>query len=364
MMNQTLMAFGRGAPDTAYVRNPFPDLARLRDAAPRYYAPEHDAWIISARADIARLLRDDRLMITRSSSFADQSAEFRNSVVRRLREWLLPATSALMQIAAATAERCAMSLPTHGECDLVDTVAHFVPSRMMAELLGIPTSDVPALQRLSQDLLRSYDLAWDGRPDPMFVGDMLPLYFQNHWRTGADTSLLRMLRDCQTEHALPEASMIDTCLKLFTAGTTTTAGCFANILARLVGGTDEPDLSIGPDAADELLRRDAPVLAVKRMVHQTIQLGDACLEPGQKVILMVASANREPHPAGQRQAPDLTFGLGRHHCLGAHLARIELAALLDRFGPLASRMRLAAPIAWRQAWLVHEAQSIRVRITE
>jgi cytochrome P450 len=104
------------------------------------------------------------------------------------------------------------------------------------------------------------------------------------------------------------------------------------------------------------------VLALKRLVRETVQMGEATLSPGQKVFLLTAGANREPVPADESRTSSLTFGLGRYHCLGAALARLELAAVLDLLVPLASRMRLAAPVAWREAWLIHEARSIRVTI--
>lgn len=362
--------FGMEPPGADYAANPYPALDRLRDEAPRFYVPARDTWFISAPADIAALLRDSRLSITRSSSFTDQSPEFRSAVANRLRGMFAPPAPEIRQAVASAVERCVTRLACGREVDLVPELAQALPLQVMADLLGIPSADLPALLRLGEDVLLSYDLGWAGRQVRDTAGAVLPVYFGNHWRRAPDTPLMRLLRDVQSAHGLPDQSLIDTCSKLFVAGTTTTSGCIANILARLVGAAPDracaPDMArsppVGPEALDCLLRLDTPVLAIKRVVREAIPLADIMLAPGQKVALLVAVANRAPVPDGERPMPSLTFGLGRYHCLGAAIARLEISTLLDRVLPLVPQMRIAAPVAWREAWLLHEARSIRVTI--
>jgi cytochrome P450 len=362
--------FSAAPPSTHYAANPFTVLNRLQEKAPCLYVPARDTWFISGHADVAFLLRDDRLAITKSSSFADQSPEFRNTVVDRLRGMFAPPAPEIRQAVSSAVERCVARLAQGHEVDIVQEIAQSLPIQVMADLLGIPSADLPALKRLGEALLLSYDLDWAGRPLQDTAGAVLPIYFRNHWRRAPNTPLMRLLRDLQSEHRIPDQSLIDTCSKLFVAGTTTTAACIANILARVVGAaTDtafELDLAgcprVGPETLDRLLRFDTPVLAIKRVVRDAIPLGDVTLEPKQNVALLVASANRAPIPAGKRSVPNLTFGLGRHHCLGAAIARLEITILLDRVLPLAPQIRILAPVVWRQAWLLHEARSIRVKI--
>lgn len=364
--------FGMEPPGADYAANPYPALDRLRDAAPRLYVPARDTWFISGRGDIMALLRDDRLAITKGSSFADQSAAFRSTVANGLRSVFAHPTPEIRQAVAAAVERCVARLAHGREVDLVPELAQELPVRVMADLLGIPPADLPALQRLGEDVLLSYDLDWAGRPAPKVDGAVLPTYFRNHWRRAPDTPLLRLLRDLQSAHSLPDQSLIDTCSKLFLAGTTTTAGCIANILARVLGGSADTTFAtnslrgvpLAPEMLDGLLRLDTPVLALKRVVRTEIPLAGATLAPGQKVALLVAGANRASDPDGHWPMPSLTFGLGRHHCLGAAIARLEISTLLDRLLPLVPQMRILAPVAWRQAWLLHEARSIRVTIGE
>lgn len=361
--------FSAVPPGIDYAANPFTVLDRLRDVAPCLYVPTRDTWFISGPANIALLLRDDRLAITRSSSFADQSLEFRSAVANRLRGMFAPPAPEIRQAVESAVDRCVERLVRGCEVDLVPDVAQYLPMRVMADLLGIPQADLPALLRLGEAILHSYDLDWAGRQASDAAGAVLPIYFRNHWRRAPDTPLMRLLREVKSAHSLSDQSLIDTCSKLFVAGTTTTAACIANILARVVGAAPdtalEPDPGgppVGPEALDRFLRFDTPVLALKRVVRDAIPLGDVTLAPDQKVVLLVASANRAPIADGERPAPSLTFGLGRYHCLGASIARLEISTLLDRVLPLLPQMRVLAPVGWRQAWLLHEARSIRVSI--
>lgn len=356
--------FGEGEPGGAYLRNPYPALERLRDETPRYYSPAYNAWFFSLRTDIEMLLRDDRLQITRSSSFADHSPKFRAAVAIALRAWFSSPTPAVTDAVNAVAEECVSRLTRKTEADLVDDVAQYLPCNIMAKLLGIPAADLPPLQRLSNEVLQSFDFEWDDKRKVELARASLPIYFRNHWRSALDTPLLRLLRDVQGACDLPDSSMVDVCSKLFTAGTTTTAGCFANILARLVDAPADENIAITVENLEDLLRADTPILAVKRTVSEPIRIGEVVLNPGQIIYLMIGAAHREAEPSRQGRGSILTFGLGRYYCIGAVLARLELRALIEKIAPLAPRFQLAAPIVWRNSWLVHEARSISVMINE
>ncbi|HEV7289994.1 hypothetical protein [Sphingomonas sp.] len=360
-MSAAALPFGLDPPGIEYARNPYPALARLRDIAPVHYAQERDGWFISERADIAALLRDDRLDITPGSSFVDRSDPFRATVVRRLRGWFASSEALLTDTVPVATKACMAALIEQGEGDLAPMVAHAIPVRVMASLLGVPASDIPALQHTAEGLLLGYDLKWTGRPTASAPASrVLDLYFHSHWRKAPATELMDLLRTTQAEFALPDASMVDTCSKLFSAGTTTTGAAIANILARLLNAGADSDALRPPYQVDDLLRLDTPVLGIKRVARAEVQLGAAVIRPGQSVCLLIGGSNRMP--VGAPHAPPLTFGLGRYYCLGAMLARLEIGAVLDAFQPIAPKLRLSGPVRWREAWLLHEARSLPVQL--
>ena len=369
--------FSHSAPGEAYSRNPYPALAALRNAAPCHYHGARAAWLISDYHDIVRLLGDERTQ--GSTSFADQSPRFRATVVARLRAELATSPTGAMQqlVDRVVAAQLQQVLETR-DAELVAGFAQRVPMAVMAELLGMPSSDLPTLRTLSNSVLDAFDLPWEGHPRAyQATKAMLLAYFNRHLavarRRGA-TPLMDVLLHEQRAHDLPEDSIADACMKLVTAGSSTTAGTLANILARLVTeGAPMPDASDDAglrDLTEELLRLDTPILALKRVARERVELPDAVIDAGTRIYLMIAAANRDPGvfasadqiSQARHGKPHLSFGPGRHHCLGASLARLEIRGILRAIAPMLGRLQLRQPVTWRQGWLVHEASRIEVTI--
>ena len=100
------------------------------------------------------------------------------------------------------------------------------------------------------------------------------------------------------------------------------------------------DPSLIPIAVEESLRRDAPSMYMTRTTAEEMELGGTTIREGEKVLLGLASANRDetvyPHATEFRldrgdQPPHVAFGWGAHLCLGAHLARLVGVTLLALF---------------------------------
>src|SRR5581483_5213170 len=128
-----------------------------------------------------------------------------------------------------------------------------------------------------------------------------------------------------------------------------------NLLYRLVSdagfdGAIRGDRSLIPEAVEESLRLEPPVLFLFRTAKEDTEIGGTPVHRGERIIVGIASGNRDERAYERPDefrldrgmtrgaAPEhLTFGVGPHICLGIHVARMEgrvvLEAMLDRFSP-------------------------------
>jgi cytochrome P450 len=259
--------------------------------------------------------------------------------------------------------------------ELVSAFALPVPSLVICELLGVPYADRDEFQGraarqldVSRPLEERGRLAMEGRA---YMGDLV-----DRARTEPGDDMLGML---VREHGddLTRNELIGIASLLLIAGHETTAnmlglGTLALLRApdQLALVRDHPD-AVAP-AIEELLRFLSVVHSgIPRTVRHDTTVGDTPVSAGDLLVLSLPAANRDPaavdHPddldVTRAIAPHVAFGHGVHHCLGAPLARAEMAvafpALFRRFPTLA----LGTPyeeIEFRSATVVHGLRALPV----
>ncbi len=166
-------------------------------------------------------------------------------------------------------------------------------------------------------------------------------------------------------------------LIIATAGHDTTSSAIGGGMLALLDYPDQLALlqsqpELVHNAADEFIRYVSPVKHFLRTCRASFTVRDVTFEPGDLVLLSFASANRDEDVFAdpfrldvQREnaANHLAFGFGRHFCLGAHLARLEIRTL---FGELLGRLdsvELAGTPTWTRASFVQGPKSIPITYT-
>lgn len=357
--------------------DPYPKYVELRERDPVHWSPLMDSWVLSRYEDIDAILRDHKRF----------SNDARNRIPSRSRRASIPAgndpsmlfldppdhtrlralvSKAFTPHAIAALEpriRHIMGelldqIPDPTNFDLMQAIANPLPVIVIAELLGVSPEDRDQFKIWSDRRARLLEpiITAQERQAAASAAEELNAYFLNvieQRRSHPQDDLISALvaveeaGDKLTQHELIEMLRL-----ILIAGNETTTNLIGNGMLALMRHPqqmqrlrDEPALIAS--AVEELLRYDAPVQINARSATEDMTLHGRPIRKGQGVILLIASANRDPsvfeHPekldiTRQTTPAHIAFGRGIHHCLGAPLARLEahivIDMLLERFATL------------------------------
>jgi cytochrome P450 len=232
-----------------------------------------------------------------------------------------------------------------GECDAVTDIAGRVPSGLIAELMGIPRADGERLYELTE-VMHSHASAVTPEERLGAVTDMLTYAHETavakRAKPGSDIMSTLVAAEVDGDR-LTDEEIMWFFLLLVNAGGDTTRNLVAAGLALLFEHPDErarlqADIDgLMPTAIEEMLRYVTPVVHFRRTATADTELGGRHIAAGDKVMIFYGSANRdeavfaEPDrfDVTREPNPHLAFGGGGPHlCLGLHVARIEIDAVL------------------------------------
>jgi hypothetical protein len=285
--------------------------------------------------------------------------------LRRLLRDLLSrqrAEAATPAVRALITELLAPLLEAGGGEVVEDFTAPFA-GRLMMRLAGFPEDDAPRWRRWVRDMIRS-GFSFTNRNDrgagfEQCYPDLLE-YLDQHIddRTRAaerpDDALTLVVTAELDGKPLPRTLQRMILVSIPTAGGNTMGNFINNTLLSLAG---EPalvealraDRARVPDAVEESLRRDSPSMFISRTCREPAQVHETSLAAGEKVLLGLASANRDEtvyeDPETFRldragQPPHVAFGWGTHTCVGAHVVRHAGATLLNTLLDLVAAVEL------------------------
>jgi cytochrome P450 len=363
--------------NAAVMANPLPYYRILRDEHPVYYMPQWDTYALSRFEDIWQVLEvNDGTFVASEGTLPAASVlaqhntgpvadpplhplpfhavfdtDLYSDIRRAHSQPLRPksVTGLEARIRELANERLDLLLP-RGSFDLTQEYGGVVAASMVCELLGIPTDRAPqVLAAVNAGSLTEPGEGVDSAgARPNYLEYLIPVVAG---RRAAPSAGALPVVDGLLGYHLPDGSALNDVevatqmLCIFIGGTETVPKIVAHGLWELSQRPDQlaavradPAANV-PIAREEMLRYCAPAQWFARTARKPFSIHGQTIEPGQRVITILASANRD-----EREYPNpdeflwdrpirrsLAFGRGQHFCIGYHLARLEVAVLIQEW---------------------------------
>lgn len=307
---------------------------------------------------------------------------FKPSVMRALEEHIIARCREIADGVAA-ARIAAATAGNSEEVDFVEAIAMRLPLDVILELLGVPADD--------RDQMYLWSNAVIGSEDPEYGDVDLPReaiveaqqamfgYFARFIaarRAAPREDLVSLLVEARIDgEPLGDREILGFCFLLAIAGNETTRNATSGAMLALIEHPEAraaltADPSIMVPAVEELLRWVTPIVYMARTATCDIDIAGQTVREGEKVVLFYPSANRDesmfenPFTLDLTRKPNrhLTFGFGRHSCLGNDLARIELRAVLTELLARFPGLELAGPVSRLRSNFVGGIKHMPVRL--
>lgn len=363
--------------DAAVMADPLPFYRVLRDEHPVYYLPQWDTFALSRFDDIWQVLEvNDGTFVASEGTLPPASALARHNdgpvadpplhplpfhavfdtdlyaEIRRAHSAPLrprAVTGLADRIRALANERLDELLP-RGSFDLTQDYGGIVAATMVCELLGLSTGLAPrVLAAVNAGSLSAPGEGVDtAQARPNYLDFLTPVVRRR--RTDASGGPLPVV-DGLLRYRLPDGSALSDAeaatqmLCIFIGGTETVPKIVAHGLwelsrrpEQLAAVRADPAVNVAL-AREEMIRYCAPAQWFARTVRRPFTIHGTTIKPGQRVITLLASANRDEREYPEPDAfvwdrpirRSLAFGRGQHFCLGYHLARLEIDVLLTEW---------------------------------
>ena len=332
--------------------DPYPTYTRLREEAPVYRNDEIDFWALSRHEDVANAFRESSLFSSalgvsleptatgpnawRSMSFLAMDPPRHGSMRTIISRGFTMRRIIDMEprILELTREHLEPALEK-GTFDFVADFAGKLPMDVLSEMIGFPPSDRAEVRRLADLLVHREDGVVDVPQTGIAAAVELAKYFTDmiaERRRDRTEDLISALLD----EELGDPEIMSFLFLIVVAGNETTAKLLANAwywawLNPAERAKPFADPGRIENWIDETLRFDGSSQMLARTLTDDVELHGVRIPKDARALLLIGSANRDPRVFAEPDRYDLdrdtaemvSFGAGRHFCLGAPLARLE-----------------------------------------
>src|SRR5947199_10567582 len=267
-------------------------------------------------------------------------------------------------------------------CELVNEVAQPVVSRVIGSFMGIPPEDDRMWAEIMNATLGAGDYDLNPEGPEAIQQKYIPLIFENcgkliaERRENPTDDLTSVLVHAEIEgQKLEEHEIVMGFFLLVAAGNDSTKATYSSAMRALMENPDQRQLllddhSLIPSAVEEALRMFPAFAHFRRTATCDTELHGRKLKEGEKVVMWYVSSNRDetryedPDRYDVRRNPEhQAFGAGgRHFCLGAALARLELQILFEETLARFPAMELAGPTAVAESPFINQLKTLPVRL--
>ena len=345
------------------MEDPYPIYERLRAEAPVYYLEKYNAWALSHFDDVWNLSSSPLLSAAQGTTPAQVLTKVQpvtpmlnlmdppeHTQLRvKLRGFFQPKSiGAIEPLARGIVEQCLDEALPKGSCDVMGDFSMRVSVRVACTAIGIPLEDCDLLVSLVNRFFGREPgvdgMTADGLAAATeLIGYGMQLVDKRRREGSTAADVINLFRDVEVGgRKLTDEEIASHLSMLIIGGSETFPKTFGSAMRRLAEYPEQRAFlratpSAIPEAFREVLRYDMPTQFLCRTVLSELEVGGNKLTPGQGVLFLYASANRDerefPNPTTfdvrRKPARILSFGAGIHACIGLHIAQLEARVCLE-----------------------------------
>jgi len=397
--------------DAAFLQDPYPVLNAVREETPIFRqakaATSHGTWFLTRHDDIQKALRDRRLgrVFDHVLTYEETGMEAPDPALQpyldierfsllqmeppdhtRIRSLLAreftPRRVAALQPRMHEIVTDLLETASPDELDVISDLAQPFSLLVMCELIGAPFQDQRMLLDWSHRIVKMYEL--DTTPEQVASAVEASAEF-TAWakeliasrRADPKDDLISGLCTVETDDGkLTTDEIVSTIILLLNAGHEATVNTLGNGLTALLDHRDqwlrltdgEVPFSV---AVEELFRFDSPLQLFERWVLvDDYEIADTHIPKGDKIAMLFGSANRDPRKWENPDRFDIsrgdpthvTFGWGLHHCIGAPLARLEVASVLQELATRFPKAHLVSQPVRHETFVIHGYEAVNISL--